>query len=384
MSDPMQGRVEKTVNILGIRGLPAAHGGFETFAAKLAPYLRSRGWNVNVYCQVEFKSESGHNGDFEDDWQGIRRIHRWTRFRGSAGSIIFDLRSILHVLRSPGVDLILGYNTAALSIIQRLFRRKILMNMDGIEWRRAKWNGILKVWFYVNEFIGYRISSTVIADHPEIATHLQRHGVRDVVVIPYGGDQIDHAPATPLSQYGLNPSEYLVCIARWEPENSIYEIVSAFSKRRRGVKLAVLGKYIEGNEYHDAVREAASDEVVFLGAIYDGDTVAALRFHALAYLHGHRVGGTNPSLVEALGAGNPVIAHRNVFNHWVAGADQAYFSDVDELDTTLTQMLNDQLRLKQMQESARTQHDLYFQWEKILKMYEAALYDQLHTHSREQ
>jgi glycosyltransferase involved in cell wall biosynthesis len=323
----------KTVNILGIRGIPAAHGGFETFAGHLAPYLQANGWQVNVYCQLEPDADGVLTPDFEDDWNGIHRIHFGSTRTGSLGSIGFDWRCMVDSLRRPGVNLVLGYNTAIFSLLARLRGKAVVMNMDGIEWRRAKWSLPIKAWFYANEFIGANIATLPIADHPEIANHLRRHGCTRAEVIPYGSERLEKVPEAPVLAMGLSPDNYLVSIARIEPENSILEIVRAFSSQKRAVKLVVLGKFQPENAYHQAVRAAASADVIFPGAIYDQAIVAALRVHALAYMHGHQVGGTNPSLVEALGAGSAVIAHDNRFNRWVAGEGQFYFEDEAALKT---------------------------------------------------
>ncbi len=376
----ISGRHSKQVNIMGIRGIPAAHGGFETFAGRLAPYLRDRGWKVNVYCQLEPDPNGMLAPDFEDDWDGIHRIHLGTRQAGSVASMIFDWRCTVDVQRRQGVDLILGYNTAIFMIPSRLLGRRVVMNMDGIEWKRAKWSSPVKAWFLLNEFVGANVSSLPIADHPEIARHLQRHWCNRSVVIPYGADTIENAPADRLATWGLESKAYFISIARIEPENSILDIVVAFSAARRGVKLMVLGKLDLDNAYHRAVRAAASSEVAFPGAIYDETLVGALRFHCLAYLHGHQVGGTNPSLVEALGAGCAVIAHNNRFNRWVAGPDQIYFDDAEHLKACLNSVLGKQIDLTSNRASARSRHAAEFRWEKVLEAYEAVLHaDSVYT-----
>lgn len=362
----------KTVNILGIRGIPARHGGFESFAAKLAPYLRDKGWTVNVYCQLD--PEDGETGeDFEDSWEGINRIHLACRRTGSVGSIEFDWRATRDVLRRPGVDLVLGYNTAVFSLLQRLRGRRVAMNMDGIEWKRAKWSRPAKLWLYVNELIGNHSCSVPIADHPEIARHLDRHVHGRAIMIPYGSDVISDAPAAPVRALGIEPDRYLVSIARIEPENSILELVQGFSARPRGIKLVVLGNFAADNDYHQRVLAAGSDEVIFPGAIYDATVVEALRFHARAYLHGHQVGGTNPSLVEALGAGNAVLAHDNRFNRWVAGPDQFYFGDAPSLEQGLTQLIEDDARVRDARMGARERHEAQFRWDSVLSAYERLL-----------
>ena len=167
----------------------------------------------------------------------------------------------------------------------------------------------------------------LVADHPRIADHLATRVRRDkITMIPYGGLEVSVADEAILDEFGLLKNDYAIVIARPEPENSILEIVSGFSKKRRGNKLVVLGNYDNDNAYHRAVLSSASDEVEFLGAIYDVEKVSALRFFCRAYVHGHQVGGTNPSLVESIGAGNAIIAHDNPFNRWVAGDGAVYFS----------------------------------------------------------
>lgn len=363
----------KTINILGIRGIPAAHGGFETFAAELAPFLRDAGWTVNVYCQLEPDSSGNLAPDFEDDWNGIHRIHIGSRSSSAAGTVAFDWRCVLDVLKRPGIDLVLGYNTAIFTVLQRLRGRHVIMNMDGVEWKRAKWSLPIKAWFYLNELIGATVSTVPIADHPEIARHLRRHGCTRAEVIPYGSHEIAAAPAAPVEAMGLVPGNYMVSIARIEPENSILEIVQAYSARKRASKLVVLGKFQDDNPYHSSVRQAASPDVVFPGAIYDKDVVSALRFHAMAYLHGHQVGGTNPSLVEALGAGNAIIAHDNRFNRWVAGPGQFYFADSSALAELLDAIERGGVSLAEARSAARQGHGERFEVDHINRQYEALL-----------
>lgn len=358
------------LNILGIRGIPAAHGGFESFAAKLAPYLRDRGHDILVYCQNDAPDAPRFH---EDVWEGIQRVHIAPKSKGAIATMEFDLACVRDVVRRPGIDLVLGYNTAVFSAWERLRKRRIAMNMDGIEWKRDKWGALAKTWFYLNEIAGSHLSTLPIADHPEIARHLSQRSRKEAVVIPYGGDLIESADPAAIAHLGVSPQEYLVSIARIEPENSILEIVRAFSARKRGIKLVVLGKFDAENYYHNEVLASASGEVIFPGAIYEQDVVQALRFHARAYMHGHTVGGTNPSLVEALGAGNAVIAHDNRFNRWVAGEQQRYFASEQELDVIIGQAAGNASWLDEARLGARKRHAEEFTWDKVLRQYEEVL-----------
>lgn len=359
--------MSKHIRILGTRGIPAAHGGFETFAEHLAFFLVQRGWRVTVYCQCD-----GTGAVHEDVWEGIHRVHIPVSQSGAKGTIAFDWKSTRHATRQRGLVLTLGYNTAIFCLAYRLKGITNLINMDGIEWRRQKWSLPERAWLYLNERFGSWLGNHLIADNPGIEAHLvTRVASAKVTMIPYGANRIDAADPNVPRQYGLVPGLYTLLIARPEPENSILEIVTAYSIKPRGMKLVVLGRYDSENVlYHKQVMEAAGDEVVFIGAVYDKQTVSALRFHSPLYLHGHQVGGTNPSLVEAMGAGSGVLAHGNHFNRWVAGPGARYFDSMEECASQLDAVLTNTKEIERMREASRQRHEAMFTWEKVLHEYE--------------
>lgn len=357
------------LRILGTRGVPAAHGGFETFAEQLALHLVAQGWRVVVYCQ-----EEGRGPWVQDVWQGVERVRIPVAGNGAKSTIVFDWLATRHAARQRELCLTLGYNTALFCALLRVKGVPNLINMDGIEWSRAKWGPLAKSWFWLNDWAGCWLGDHLVADHPEIKAHLATRVRADkITTIAYGAERIAAADEAPVRALGLQPGQYLTLIARPEPENSILEVVSAFSRQRRGVRLAVLGNYVPEQAYHQAVKAAASDEVRFLGAIYDKTVVQALRFHSLAYVHGHQVGGTNPSLVEALGASNAVIAHDNRFNRWVAGEGARYFDSVAGLDALLGELLADPAALAAMRAASRARFEAALTWPKILGAYEQLL-----------
>lgn len=357
------------VNILGTRGVPAKHGGFESFAARLSSWLVDRGHSVTVYCQAD----TGPVGPVIDSWNNVERIHFCPSFKGALGTIQFDFMCVMHVMKRKGVDLVLGYNTAVFCLILKLFGRSVTMNMDGIEWKRLKWGFFAKVWFFINELIGANISNVVIADHPEIARHLRRRTFKKPVVIPYGADAIYDADPVSSTAFDIVSGNYIVSICRLEPENSVLDLVRAFSGVDGDFKLVVLGDLDPCNPYHRAIKDAACDRVIFPGSIYDENLVAALRFGARAYFHGHTVGGTNPSLVEALGAGCAVIAHDNVFNRWVAGNGQFYYKDRQGLERLIAHVFVDDDQWGAARSNARERHREMFLWSSILSQYERVL-----------
>jgi glycosyltransferase involved in cell wall biosynthesis len=360
----------KSVLILGTRGVPAAHGGFETFAEHFGLFLVKRGWKVGVYCQEEVTKVEQQISS--DTWCGIERIKIQVPGSGPQATLAFDWECVRDAAKRPGVCLVLGYNTGIFLPYLRLHRRMILTNMDGIEWRRPKWSPAIRVWFWINEWIAAWASHRLVADHPKIADHLATRRPRSATaVIPYGATPVENATDLHVRALGLVPGNYFISIARIEPDNNIHTLVEAFSRQRRNANLVVLGDFRDDNAYHRKVRSVASDEVIFPGSIYDPEVVGSLRFHARAYVHGHTVGGTNPSLVEALWAGNAVIAHDNCYNRWTAGGAAVFFSDVDSCDDQMTRVLNDDVLVAQCSQAARERARSAFRWQGILIAYES-------------
>lgn len=359
----------RAVYILGIRGIPASHGGFETFAERLALYLVSQGWEVAVYCQASTGTEI-----WEDTWKGVRLIHIPIERDDAVGTVIFDWKSAVHASRQKGILLTLGYNTAIFCGLYPLKGQTNIINMDGLEWKRQKWNNVQRTWLFCNELMGCWFGTHLIADHPEIKNHLAtRVPAEKITVIPYGADEVVNPDASLLEPYNLVPYQYAIIIARAEPENSILEIVKAFSRKKRGYKLFILGKYYPDFPYHQEVQQAASEEVIFPGAIYEKAVVNALRYYARLYIHGHTVGGTNPSLVEALSASSAVLAHDNKFNRWVAGTDAHFFNDEEDCAIQLDQLLDNEEELKKMREFSYKRYHEQFSQDSDVKAYEALL-----------
>jgi glycosyltransferase involved in cell wall biosynthesis len=362
--------VARRLHVLGTRGIPNRYGGFEAFAERLAPWLAARGWDVSVYCQ----DESG--GPWrEETWRGVRLVHVPVRHPGARGSIAFDWKSARHAIRQGGLLLTLGHNTGAFFFLHRLARRPHVVNMGGLDWKRPKWSPPAKAWLYVNAWLAGWLADDLVADHPEIEKRLAgRPGIAPITMIPYGADDLRPTEPSALAPLGLAPRQFGLVIARPEPENSILEMVTAWSAHPRGIPLMVLGAFdFERHPYHQRVRAAAGREIRFPGAVYDPVLVAALRTHARLYLHGHTVGGTNPSLVEALGAGSPTLAHDNVFNRWVAGDAARYFADGPSLDREISRLLDADEERAGMAAAGRARHAEAFVWDDVLRRYEELL-----------
>jgi glycosyltransferase involved in cell wall biosynthesis len=361
----------KAVSILGTRGVPAAHSGFETLAERLSRYLVEMGWDVTVYCQAA----EAVDGKI-DQWEGIRRVTFGSSATGPLSTIIFDWMSTRHAANEPSLKLILGYNTACFAALLKLKGRKVIVHTDGLEWLRPKWNRLIKVWFYLNFHCGNFLGDRIVADHPALIRHFANvFNRKKMSMISYGADPVLTHSSDYIRSLALEPDRYFTVIARVEPDNNILTIVKAFSTKRRGYKLVVLGTFDERKKYHRDIKEAASPEVLFLGPIYDAPRVQELRYHSRAYIHGHFVGGTNPSLVEALWAGNAVIAHRNEFNEWTAGPNQFFFGSVAECSDAIDLVIADEVAVQRARKSGKAWAEQTFSWPAQLEAYQALMED---------
>jgi glycosyltransferase involved in cell wall biosynthesis len=373
-------RNPKVVSILGTRGVPAGHGGFETLAERLSRYLIERNWNVTVYCQSTEQLPPGEKAiSTLDYWEGIRRITFTTSVTGPLSTVAFDWAATRHAAQESGLKLILGYNTAVFASLLRFNGHKVVIHMDGVEWIRPKWSWPTKIWFMGNFHCANLVGNSIVADHPELMKKYSNlFNRRKMTLITYGGDPVANPPTDAIAALGLEPDRYFTVIARLEPDNSILEIVRAFSDRLRGYKLVVLGNLDGNSKYHRAVRKAASSEVIFPGAIYDKSRVQALRYYSRAYIHGHMAGGTNPSLVEALWAGNAVIAHRNRFNLWTAGSDQRFFGSVSECSNAIDEVIENEDAVQLSRRAAKAWAERNFSWSVQLAAYESLLEEMLY------
>lgn len=321
--------------ILGTRGIPASYGGFETFAEELALRLAERGVDVTVYCENRV-------GDKPEMYKGVRLTYIPSPQLGPLTTILFDLRCLWYSRKGFDVVYMLGYGTSIFCLIPRLWGTKVWINMDGIEWARAKWNLAAKIYFKVMEAIAVRIANRIIADAEGIRQFLQdRHKhISPCNVIPYGANVIDSAPdISLLAGLNLQPKQYYLIVCRLEPENHVLEIIEGFLSSKNQCVLTVVGDDKADTAYLRQLKSVRANNVRFVGPIYD-DKLRTLRYYCRAYFHGHSVGGTNPSLLEALGCGNIVIAHDNLFNREVVGDSGLYFKTSGEIPYHINKVEN--------------------------------------------
>ncbi|MEM6907571.1 MAG: DUF1972 domain-containing protein [Pseudomonadota bacterium] len=320
MSEP------RKVAILGTVGVPGKYGGFETLADNLAQYHRSMDAapQLTIYCSSKDRSEClAHYLDAK---------LRYVPFDANGPqSVLYDMVSLIDaILRGHRDILLLGVSGALLLPVLRLFTRaRIITNIDGIEWRREKWRGLAKFILRISERAAVRFSDIVIADNQAIADYVSDTYRADAEVIAYGGDHALSGEANPAAIEQL-PQSYALALCRIEPENNVAMILEAFSQASR--PLVFVGNW-SNSAYGQELAQRYRDHpnITIHPPIYDQDALKAIRSGAEVYVHGHSAGGTNPSLVEMMHFGIPVLAHGCEFNRHTTEGSAIYFASSEEL-----------------------------------------------------
>lgn len=359
--------------ILGTRGIPAQYGGFETFAERLAIGLCERGVDVTVYC--ERRSEAG-----PDVYRGVKLRYIAASMPGPLRTIDYDVRCLWSARKEFDLVYMLGYGAAPFCIIPRLWGKRVWINPDGLEWARAKWGFWAKLYFRLMEWVSVRVPNRVLADSQAIAVSLSsRHGkLNSCSVIAYGCDVIETTlPAESLVQWGLSPDSYYLIVCRIEPENHVLEILRAFQQSSSKKQLIVVGNYLVQTQYAEQLRAIHDSRIRLIGPVYDQAKLTSLRYHSFAYLHGHSVGGTNPSLLEAMGCGNLILAHDNPFNRETLNNSALFFGGIGDLGRALEKIERVDFNAPRMRSAAQHRAMDVYGWPMIVEKYADLLHTEL-------
>lgn len=315
------------IALLGTRGIPNHYGGFEQYAELLATYLVAQGWEVTVY--------NAHNHPYQSkSYKGVQIQHIYDPEKkiGTIGQFIYDLGCIWHS-RSQDYDVIyqLGYTSSA--VFNFLFSRKniIVTNMDGMEWKRSKYNKYVQRFLMYSEKIAVRRSDFLVADSLGIKQYLDEKYKLDSFYSAYTATVPDAYSEADLLPYNLLPKTYNLLVARLEPENNIDTILAAHCLNGYSFPLIVIGNLTTNFGIEMAEKYQSFSHIRFIGGVYQKSVLDSIRHYAKMYFHGHSVGGTNPSLLEAMACECAIIAHNNVFNETVLGSDAWYFSKSEDL-----------------------------------------------------
>ena len=353
------------IAILGSRGVPARYGGFETFVHELAPMLAKAGVETTVFCEAPERGEIT-----SPRWNGVRLTYVSAKGPGPLGTLAYDLRCLWKARRDFDVVYMLGYGAAFACGIPRLFGTKVWINMDGLEWRRSKWGWLARTWLKWNEGRACRSADRLIFDSKALQREVAlRRSLPATDVVAYGTHRPQRLDAKrKLLELGLKSGRFMLAVCRFEPENQVVELVRARLASRTHMPLILVSNLRPGPG-EDEVRNAPSDAVRCLGAVYDAETLEVLRTHCAAYLHGHTVGGTNPSLLEAMGAGAYCIAHDNPFNRETLANAGSYFASSRDLASQIDRLVGMTEEAAQYGRQAQARVAQHYTWEGIADSY---------------
>jgi glycosyltransferase involved in cell wall biosynthesis len=357
------------IAIIGSRGIPNNYGGFEQMAQWLATGLLDKGHEVTVY--------NSHDHPYkEKEWNGVKLIHCYDAEKaiGTAGQFIYDLNCIRNARKNKyDVILFLGYTSS--SVWGRLFPKHavIISNMDGLEWKRSKYSKPVRRFLEYAERLAVKYSHFLISDSTAIQYYLFKKYKTETKYIPYGAEISTAANESLLKEFGLIKDNYYMLMARMEPENNIDMILDGFCRSDSANKFIVTGNHnntFGKKMYH---KYGHDERVHFAGAVFDDEKTTALRTFCELYFHGHSVGGTNPSLLEAMANGAVIAAHDNEFNRSVLQEDAFYFNTAEGV----LQIINE---YKEANTAAMVQHNLkkieeQFNWPAIINSYEEFIID---------
>jgi glycosyltransferase involved in cell wall biosynthesis len=357
--------IDMKIAILGTRGIPNNYGGFEQITEWLSAGLAEKNHDVTVY--------NSHNHPYKQfKWKNVHIVHCFDPeyLLRTAGQFVYDLNCIRDA-RNRNFDVILFMGYTSSSIWSVFFPKKpvIISNMDGFEWKRTKYAKHVRLFLQFAERLAVKSSDQHIADSTVMKDYLQKKYKITSHYIPYGPSCTEPAVFNE-NEYGLEASMYYLLLARMESENNVEMILDGFVQSGSEKKFLVVGntKTPLGKRME---KKYSGSRVLFAGGIFNPSIVESLRRNAFMYFHGHSVGGTNPSLLEAMNSRVLIAAHRNPFNEAVLGEDSLYFSSPGEVRTIIENGFNyDKERMirNNVEKLAKE-----FNREKVIAKYEALI-----------
>ena len=359
------------ISIIGSVGVPASYGGWETMVENVLPFFCKSNRMV-VYCSSrEYSQKRGK-------YRGAYLKYINLRANGIQ-SVVYDFVSMLHACKHSRIILVLGVSGGIfIPVVKQLFRDvSIIVNIDGVEWKRNKWNNIAKLFLKMSEYIAVKYSDHVVADNAAIRQYIKEQYKKNSFLIAYGGEHV----LVPQASYNKEFSKLMVSqkkrdydltICRIEPENNIDIILSAY-RELPNQRLVAIGNWNSSSYGRSLLKEYEECENVYMiGPIYNLSILAKFRSNASLYIHGHSVGGTNPSLVEAMTYGLPVVAYDVIYNRETTLSRALYFSsktDLEEILSNNPESLEDMgLEMKEISTKLNTWREISWRYEEIFNI----------------
>lgn len=355
--------------ILGTRGIPANYGGFETFAEELSIRLVERGHTVTVYCRSNNIQFAGRN------YKGVDLVVLPTIGTKYFDTVFHTLLSVFHAIPKR-FDCILVCNAAnaIFTAIPRLTFTPVALNVDGLERKRKKWGFVGRSYYRLSEYLSTLIPTVIVTDASVIREYYMETYRAKSTMIAYG-TRCDREQTTQvLDQLKVKPRQYVLYVSRLEPENNAHLVIEAYAAVRTALPLLIVGDAPYAQEYIARLKSTADTRVRFTGGIY-GIGYRELQSHATVYIHATEVGGTHPALVEAMGAGNCVIAFDTPENREVVGGCGLLFKNVAELTKHIQWAIDNPADVSALGEKAQGRARAVYSWDAVTSQYEKLFED---------
>jgi glycosyltransferase involved in cell wall biosynthesis len=361
------------IALLGTRGLPAAYSGFETLVEAVGQRLAARGHDVTVYCRPHMVA-----GRYAS-YKGMRLVYLPTIANKYLDTIVHTLISTLHmaVRRRPDVAVYFIAGNSPFAALSRALGIASVINVDGLDSRRAKWNNLARVYLRWAERGAPRFADAVITDSRSVQTLYREQYGAETTFIPYGCDMEGKDTGEHLRRYGLEPRRYILFVGRLVPENNAHVLLEAFEGLSTDLKLVVVGDAPYSDEYHASLHATKDDRVVFTGYVF-GDGYRELSRNAALFVAPTDVGSTHPVIVEAMAAGNCVVVNDYEPNlETIGDAGLSYPGEEGPagLRRVLAELLDDPQRIERYRTLARERATTLYSWEAVTDAYESLARD---------
>jgi len=355
------------IAILGTRGIPANYGGFETFAEQLGTRLAARGHEITVYGRKHYSTTNAPT------YNGVNLIVLPTIRHKYFDTVIHTFLSVMHAA-PRGYDIILICNAAnsIFAFIPRLFGTPTLVNVDGLERKRKKWNWIGQKYYLVSEWLSTFLPTAIVTDAQVIQDYYATRYKKESEMIAYGAEVARRAAPEKLLRFGLKPNQYVLYVSRLEPENNAHLVIEAYGQVKTDLPLVIVGGAPYAEEYIAQLKSTRDPRVKFLGFVF-GEDYRALQQNAYCYVHATEVGGTHPALIEAMGAGNCALTLDTPENLEVIGDAGIIYKSAADLAAYLQHVINDPTIIGEYRRRAMTRVIQFYNWEQITDQYEELL-----------
>jgi glycosyltransferase involved in cell wall biosynthesis len=354
------------IAIIGTRGIPANYGGFETFAEECSARLVERGHSVTVYCRAHYVPKH------LKQYRGADLAVLPTLRCKYTDTVVHSALSVVHALFRH-FDLILICNAAnsPLAWVPRVLGIPVVINVDGIERLRRKWNRLGKAYYQVCEHLSVWFASAVVTDAITIRDYYRRRHRHESVFIPYGADSRKPAERAVLDRLQVKPGDYFLYVSRFEPENNPHVVVAAFEKVLSAKRLIMVGDAPYAKDYIEQVKSTKDKRILFPGAIY-GEGYRELLANAFCYIHATEVGGTHPALIEAMAMGNLIVANGTPENREVLASSGIFYrgNDGNGLAAELQKIEDSPDSYYGFRRSAFERAATEYSWDKVVAQYE--------------